>query len=432
MKLIRFVTIATAVGLPISAVPLTLSAGQAGPATIAAAATTAVSPWTPFVTLFGSLISAGLNGKKDDAKKALNTNKAKMEDQSQLIAPWPQMLDASRAIRENSIRLAMEVKFLRQLGQVDEESWDYLTADIASLKSDYEKFFSNKDYKPMLDSYSEPLQDNGRRAFAAIERTLHYPRKDAASRKKALDDIAPETDKIVDASFLGEYYTIGEAKYLVKQYKTLTSQINQKPGSGKEQSSDSTSNNTAAQTRHHVQLASLRLTREEGQSLLPTLAQSDAPKSKDETAQGSIPAPPDIVNLTEPPSWMARTVNQAREKYRASWGETLAGGLGGAAIGFAGILLLTLVSRSKLSPRNAAQLDALSRSVAFRADAEKDVASEIAALHLDLSSELLRRAAQSSKTESVNVTHDSDAATYEESLNQIRAFRDKLKKANLI
>jgi hypothetical protein len=324
-------------------------------------------------------------------QKTLPGTVQQMDQAQAALQSWPDLMQESRALREDTIALAQLIDFARKDPNLADKNWVAVTLGIKTVKGDYTSIYNKPTYVTLLQSYSDyqSVVDGARRMWNAIEVDLGQSTKSPADRMNVLQAIYNDTTKadiLLNVAFLPEYWATNEARYLVTQYKSVTAAAQTKTGKGSPAPSDAPAAPSNAYLKFERE-ASFQLTSWHGAYKANEHSKAPIPAKASEPQEqlGSTKSDEEVSSYGKAPAWMTSTVNLTRSEYKVDWRNTLLSGLAGAAVGFVLLLLLPAVTRSFVSsPRGKAQLGLLTRSLAFSVDEGEQFAREMGALHLDV------------------------------------------------
>lgn len=363
------------------------------------------SPWSPLISFVGSLLSLIIgNGKTKQQAKTLQPTAQQMDQAQKVLQAWPKLMEDSRGLRQDAIALAQLIDFARKDSSLADKNWVAVTLGIKNVKAEYQAIYGKSAYTDLLASYSgyQGTFDGARRMWNAIEVDLGQPSNSAADRMNILQAVHDETikaDILLNVAFLPEYWAKSEADYLVERYKSLagdaktaTGAPSTTPGTGNNGTGSGSVSSSTPQAAYPEFRHKPMLTRTDFHELSVDAKRpqefTPASVSDPQEEAGSKSPAQEISSYGKAPEWMTTTVTLTRSQYKVDWRNTLLAGLMGAGVGFIALMFLPALARTYAPPRGQPQLDLLTRSLAFRANAADQFSSELGALHLDVLSYL--------------------------------------------
>jgi hypothetical protein len=180
------------------------------------------------------------NNASKQAKAPANQSTAKQMDQAQpVLQAWPNLMQDSRALREDAIGLAQLIDFASKDPNLADKNWDAVTNGIDVVKSDYKAIYGKQTYTNLLQLYSDyqSVADSVRRMWNAVDVDLGQSNKSPADRmsvRQAVNSDTTKDDILLKAAFLPEYWATSEAQYLVTQYAKAASDAKTATGTSAE------------------------------------------------------------------------------------------------------------------------------------------------------------------------------------------------------
>jgi len=409
-------------GLSLMAATLVFPGPPAEPATAAAP----TSPWDPLFSLIGALWNhwKGSKSQQKDTPNAVKASIASAEQGLAQIQPLPELMFDSRDFRENAIQFAQMLKTASK-NKIADAAW----ADILQKKNDTKQAYDtiygkNSKYVNVLrlDPTFYEIDHDAKQSWSQIEELLKENVK-AEDRQKNVDQLVinKDGDTIAKAGLMPDWLSTSQVIAVVEKYKTAikNAKDNQSPAKA---SMDSQDAQTASIIRPGFSLVSLPAVSAPLKGMAGAI--KDQSREQEPTRQKELAQ---FEKLSRAPDWITGTLAQTQSDYRTHFWETQAGAGFGAAVGFVMLLGGAAFFRSRYKNESTPQLDLLAQSLAFRGDADKELATELAALHLEISKYLLDpNIKEHLKMESIPPI----PFVHEQALTRVRSLREELKKKN--